>query len=169
MRKDVDHNTVYVSKQYYAADKARDEFVAGDFHWQTSARPDPAGPPLQVKVRHGPNLYNCRLTWHDSQQPHGGNGSGSSGGEAGSAEGAGAAATSTAAHGSGGDGGDGGGAAAVEATVLLDGNDQGLAAGQYAVFYQGGACLGSAVIKNLPTATTALRSKAAANTDVESG
>ncbi|GAB4819907.1 hypothetical protein N2152v2_006953 [Parachlorella kessleri] len=30
--------------------------------------------------------------------------------------------------------------------VQLDGNDQGLAAGQYAVFYQGGYCLGSAVI-----------------------
>jgi tRNA-specific 2-thiouridylase len=30
--------------------------------------------------------------------------------------------------------------------VELDGADQGLAAGQYAVFYQGGYCLGSAVI-----------------------
>jgi tRNA (5-methylaminomethyl-2-thiouridylate)-methyltransferase len=39
------------------------------------------------------------------------------------------------------DAGGGGGAA-----VRLDGADQGLAAGQYAVFYQGGYCLGCAVI-----------------------
>ena len=35
---------------------------------------------------------------------------------------------------------------AVSARVVLDGNDQGLAAGQYAVLYQDGACLGSAKI-----------------------
>lgn len=33
-----------------------------------------------------------------------------------------------------------------ELRVTLDGNDQGLAAGQFAVFYQAGVCLGSAVI-----------------------
>lgn len=33
-----------------------------------------------------------------------------------------------------------------QARVQLEGNDQGLAAGQFACFYQGGICLGSAVI-----------------------
>ena len=33
-----------------------------------------------------------------------------------------------------------------EARVVLDGNDQGLAAGQYACFYQDNVCIGSAVI-----------------------
>lgn len=33
-----------------------------------------------------------------------------------------------------------------QARVLLEGNDQGLAAGQFACFYQDGVCLGSAVI-----------------------
>ncbi|PNH03931.1 hypothetical protein TSOC_009963 [Tetrabaena socialis] len=32
-------------------------------------------------------------------------------------------------------------------TVVLEADDQGLAEGQYAVFYQGGRCLGSAVIQ----------------------
>ena len=38
------------------------------------------------------------------------------------------------------------GSESSELRVTLDGNDQGLAAGQFAVFYQGGVCLGSAVI-----------------------
>ena len=35
---------------------------------------------------------------------------------------------------------------ADEAHVILDGNDQGLAAGQYVCLYQDNYCLGSAVI-----------------------
>lgn len=42
--------------------------------------------------------------------------------------------------------GAGGTAAGQYGRVVLEQNDQGLAPGQYAVFYQGGVCLGSAVI-----------------------
>lgn len=39
------------------------------------------------------------------------------------------------------------------AFVTVDKNDQGIAAGQYAVFYQMGVCLGSAVILEAPPKT----------------
>ena len=44
--------------------------------------------------------------------------------------------------------------AASHAVVIIDGPDQGLAAGQYAVFYDGAVCLGAAVITEALTLTT---------------
>ncbi|KAI3434566.1 hypothetical protein D9Q98_002638 [Chlorella vulgaris] len=93
-------NTVYVSRQYHRHDKLRNSFSCSLFSWCSAVRPD-ASRPLYCKVRHGPHMYRCRLTFHNSGKA---------------------------------------------ADVVLDGSDQGLAAGQYAVFYQDDVCLGSASI-----------------------
>lgn len=75
------------------------------------------------QVRHGPNMYECRLElFASSSSSSNADSTGSSAADAAAAAGA-----------SGGH-------------VSLAGSDQGLAAGQYAVFYQAGVCLGSAVI-----------------------
>ncbi|MBI4235196.1 hypothetical protein HY604_02760, partial [Candidatus Peregrinibacteria bacterium] len=55
---------------------------------------------LQVKLRHGPSLYNCKINYTEGNK----------------------------------------------AKLKLDGNDQGIARGQFAVFYHGDICLGSAII-----------------------
>ena len=100
-KKDVHTNTVYVSQDYYSADKERIAFTCEGINWVTG--PPDLDVPVQCKVRHGPVLYSCNVSFIGSDQ--------------------------------------------TAVAVKLDCSDQGLAAGQYAVFYQGNMCLGSGVIQ----------------------
>ena len=70
--------------------------------------------PVHCKVRHGPVMYSCSITFTNEDKT------------------------------------------AVE--VKLDRNDQGLASGQYAVFYQEEVCLGSGVIETTGKCATDLGS-----------
>jgi tRNA-specific 2-thiouridylase len=96
--KNVQTNTVYFSRTYYASDKARDRFAITRCSWLSGNPPDVQA--LQVKIRHGKHLYECEL-----EIMHDGTG-----------------------------------------LVKLATHDQGLAAGQFAVFYDGEYCLGSGMI-----------------------
>ena len=102
--KDVGRNAVYVSKDYYSIDKERSSFLCKDINWIASL-PD-LNLPISCKVRHGPFLYQCQLSFllADDQRV---------------------------------------------VLVQLDKSDQGLASGQYAVFYQNEICLGSGGIETL--------------------
>jgi tRNA (5-methylaminomethyl-2-thiouridylate)-methyltransferase len=96
--KDSDKNIVYISRYYYSSDKKRDVFRIGEFHTLSGEKSFPTH--CSVKLRHGENIYKCRIDYDDKG-----------------------------------------------ATVYLEGNDQGIAEGQYAVFYQDQVCLGSGIMK----------------------
>ena len=95
VKKDIEKNIIYVSKNYYTGDKKRDHFTISQPNW--FAGHAPTSKELRVKVRHGAETYDCTL---DGDQ------------------------------------------------VQLAQSDQGLASGQFAVFYEGDLCLGSAIIES---------------------
>jgi len=94
VKKDMDDNIVYVSKQYDSEEKERNSFKVSDFNWFEGEFPKKKE--LKVKLRHGPKMYNCVLEKAEKDS----------------------------------------------ANVKIDGNDQGIAQGQFAVFYDGKICLG---------------------------
>ena len=96
VRKDIEHNIIYVSKTRGAEKEARSSFRVGAFNWIRKPESEMS---LSCKLRHGPQIYNCTL------EINGDNG-----------------------------------------TVVLDGQDRGIAAGQFAVFYSGEECLGCGTI-----------------------
>ena len=58
--KDPAKNIVYISKNYYGSDKARDTFEVENCNWFAEA---PAGPTkLNIKMRHGPHLHPAMIT-----------------------------------------------------------------------------------------------------------
>ncbi len=91
-------NTVFMSKNYYSADKNRDAFCIAECNWLNDI---PAKNNLFVKVRHGKVFHECTLILDCD---------------------------------------------AKSGRVHLATHDQGLAAGQFAVFYDGEYCLGAGMI-----------------------
>ena len=154
--KDVAGNVVYVTRDYYSVDKERNKFRVGEFSWLSGARP--ASDSDGYALGHGGE--GARLA--ASRDGHGRGDDGAPGettsrGVNGGASASEVDATKTSElyckvrHGENryrctlrfdldGDAG----------TVILDGDDQGLAAGQFAVFYDGRVCLGCGVILEQP-------------------
>lgn len=102
--KDVETNTVYISRNYGSLSDERTEFVVRDVHWLSPvalAKGDRAGTPLLMKLRHGPQLHEGTVTRINDGS----------------------------------------------LKIALHEPDQGIAPGQFAVFYEGERCIGSGVIE----------------------
>lgn len=65
VRKDIDWNVVYASKNYSSDDKERNEFYCTDINWLQEPN---SMSPLYCKVRHGPDLYGCEITRMDEKR-----------------------------------------------------------------------------------------------------
>ncbi len=60
VQKDIEDNVIYISREYSSIDKERDKFRVTNFNWFKGVPPE-GTEGLKVKVRHGPNYYNCDL------------------------------------------------------------------------------------------------------------
>jgi len=109
VKKDVEKNIVYISRNYHGEDKKRDRFLVGKMNWISGGPKDVVlENNLMVKLRHGEKMYECKVL---SKNVEFGN---------------------------------------FEDDVFevqIDGQDQGIAAGQFAVFYDEDVCLGCGVIQ----------------------
>jgi len=117
VKKDIEKNIIYISSSYHSEDKKRNNFFVHKLNWFEGYMPKKRQ--LQIKVRHGEKIYNCGIMapGRDALPPF-------------VETSAGKQCVSTGAiH------------------VKLDENDQGIASGQFAVFYDGEECLGGGVIK----------------------
>lgn len=64
--KDVHKNQVFVSRNYYDTDKARDTFEVQNMHWIAGGAPDKTS--LQVKLRHGAQAHDCTIELKSNQR-----------------------------------------------------------------------------------------------------
>ncbi|MGB5528799.1 MAG: tRNA 2-thiouridine(34) synthase MnmA [Ignavibacteriaceae bacterium] len=62
IKKDVEQNVVYVSKEN-KAERERDQFNVGKINWIVGTIP--AKENLNVKIRHGAHKYECKIEWID--------------------------------------------------------------------------------------------------------
>lgn len=96
--KDPIKNIVYISRNYYDADKKRNCFMVTNCNWIDGKMPQRAN--LQVKIRHGQQFHAASLNILND-----------------------------------------------ELCITLAERDQGIASGQFAVFYDNGYCLGAGMIQ----------------------
>jgi tRNA-specific 2-thiouridylase len=60
VQKDIGNNIVYISRENESIDRERDKFHVTNFNWFAGTLPEDLKG-LKVKVRHGPNYYDCTL------------------------------------------------------------------------------------------------------------
>jgi tRNA (5-methylaminomethyl-2-thiouridylate)-methyltransferase len=97
--KDIEKNIIFLSQSKRMNENLRSRFRVGQFNWIAGEKP--AREKLLVKIRHGPEMYGCRLHFLNDQ----------------------------------------------EAEVIIDQPESGIAAGQFAVFYDREICLGGGIIQ----------------------
>ena len=102
VKKDIENNIVYISRNYFTEDKTRNSFSVHEFNWLVEKTDATMVENLRVKIRHGEHSYSCSVKFNENR---------------------------------------------LSADVQLEERDQGIAAGQFAVFYDGDVCIGSAIIK----------------------
>jgi len=117
VKKDIEKNQIFVSKNYFNEDKQRNSFTVSSLNifsgsLETLTDKDKK---IDVKIRHGEKIYPALITVV-SAKPQ--------------------SDESTQAH------------PTANLKVEIPENDQGITAGQFAVFYEGDICLGSGIIQN---------------------
>lgn len=60
VQKDVANNIIYISRENGSIDRERDKFHVTNFNWFAGTPPEDLEG-LKVKVRHGPNYYDCKI------------------------------------------------------------------------------------------------------------
>jgi tRNA-5-taurinomethyluridine 2-sulfurtransferase len=64
VKKDVEKNIVYISRDYHSEDKVRDSFDVGEIKWISGYEPKINHPVnLRIKIRHGEHSYQAEVTF----------------------------------------------------------------------------------------------------------